>query len=299
MRWRRVLLMPPRYELWATPGRGGAAAARVLYQPRRRARTGGIAVARALPRRLTPLPTPHVEAVVENVAGLAGVRAGAAAALHARESGRWLIALTEPDGSGVVIKLGRPDDQGLARERSMLERLATRETVLQIPRLRWHGVHEDWCVIMTDIVTRRGRKAGADLELARTAACALATSSCGFVVHGDLAPWNVVPTATGPALVDWEDSRFDDDPLHDLTRYVISSGALLRAFRPSSAVRHLTGRGSIGWRYLDEIGLEPDAAAEHLARYLRRSSAQTSEPGLHSYEIAMTEALAALPVRGD
>ena len=34
------------------------------------------------------------------------------------------------------------------------------------------------------------------------------------------APWNIVPTAAGLVLVDWEESRFEDDPLFDLSHYV-------------------------------------------------------------------------------
>jgi len=291
--WRRVPFMPRRIELWATPGPGGAAAARVLYQPRRRARAAGTAITRFLPGRpVTSLPAAGIETVVEQVSALAGVCADAAAAFHSRESGRWLFALTARDGNGVVMKLGPADDDGLAREGAMLSKLAASQTTtLQIPRVRWHGVHENRCVIVTDIVTRRSVTAEPDLEDACAAACALATSTAGFVVHGDLAPWNIVPTANGPALVDWEDSRFDDDPLHDLAHYVTRSGALLRAWRPDAAVRHLRGSGSVGRRYLDDIGFEPDSADEHLARYLRRPGAQTSPPTLRRYETAMADAL--------
>jgi len=298
-RWRRMAVAPRRFEIWTTPGRAGAAAARVLYQPRRRARTGALALAHALPRPRGRLPAADVATIVERVAGLLAVPATAAAALHARESGRWLIALAGPDGSGVVVKVGQPDDPGLVRERSMLEELPTRVTRFQIPRLRWHGLIEDRLVIVTDIVTRRHAHPEPDLEEARAVACALATVSGGFVVHGDLAPWNIVPTADGLALVDWEDGRFEDDPLHDLAHYVTRTGALLHAWKPDTAVRHLTGRGAAGPRYLAEIGRRPEEATEHLVRYLRRPGSESSSPALRGYETAMAEALAAQPAEWD
>jgi len=212
--------------------------------------------------------------------------------LHARESGRWLFALTNRDGLGAVVKLGPADDEGLAREAAMLSTLAAGSGgALVIPGVRWHGVHDGRYVIVTDLVTRRRASAEPGLEDALTAACALATSSCGFVVHGDLAPWNIVPTADGLALVDWEDSRLDDDPLHDLAHYVTRSGALLRVWGPDAAVRHLCARGSVGRRYLEKIGLESDSAGEHLARYLRRPAAQHGSPKLLRYEAAMADAL--------
>jgi hypothetical protein len=289
--WRRVLLMPPRYELWAKPGRGGVAAARVLYQPRRRMRVAGTAITRYLPRRSTTLPAAGIETIVGRVAALAGVRAEPAAALHSRVSDRWVFALMSRNGHGAVIKLGPDDDDGIAREAAMLSTLASSEAKVQIPHVRWHGVHDGRYVIVTDLVMRRSATAEPSLEDARAAACALATSSSGFVVHGDLAPWNLVPTAQGLALLDWEDSRFADDPLHDLAHFVITVGEALRMWRPEAAVRHLRERGCVGWRYLDEIGLEPRSADEHLARFLRRPEAQTSAPDRRRYETAMADAL--------
>ena len=289
--WRRVLLMPPRYELWAQPGRDGVAAARVLYQPRRRLRVAGTAITRYLPRRKTALPDAGIETIVGHVAALAGVHADPAAALHSRVTGRWVFALMGRDGHGAVMKLGPHDDDGIAHEAAMLSTLASSRMELEIPRVRWHGVHEDRSVLVTDLVVRWSATAEPSLEDARAAACALAQSSCGFVVHGDLAPWNLVPTATGLALLDWEDGRCTDDPLHDLAHYVITLGEALRMWRPDAAVRHLCERGGVGWRYLEEIGLDPRSADEHLERFLRRPAAQTLAPERGRYETAMADAL--------
>src|SRR5206468_5955238 len=131
-------------------------------------------------------------------------------------------------------------------EASTLEALRGRSSALQVPVLRWHGQHDGWFALVTDIVKRRKGTGGASIEDARAAACALATMNGGFVVHGDLAPWNMIPSATGLALVDWEKSRFAPDPLCDLAHYVVRSGALLHKWRPRAAVRHLVGRESVG-----------------------------------------------------
>jgi hypothetical protein len=282
--------MPSRIEVWSTSGPGGAAAARVLYRARRRrARIASAAITRLLPKRAgRPLPAALVQSVVSTIASDIGIRIDAAAALHARESQRWLFALTGPDDTGVVIKLGMVDDEGLAREAATMMRLAT-EPRLRVPSVRWHGEHKGWLGVVTDIATRSTLSAEPDLEDARTAACALATSSNGFVVHGDLAPWNIVPTAAGLVLVDWEDSRFDDDPMFDLSHYVTRAGALLQAWRPPVAVRHLTDPGSIGWRYMEEVGLDPTSAPEHLVRYLQR--AETRSQAVRRYQAGMLAAL--------
>jgi hypothetical protein len=294
---RRLSLMPRRLDIWATPGRAGAEAARVLYQPLHRARVAAGAVARVLPAPShRDLPAPHPQLVVEELAALTGVEARATAALHVRGTDRWLYALTSPEGGGVVVKVGKAGDENLEREASMIAAVAGSETTLQVPVLRWHGERDGWFALVTDIVKRRGRAGSAGIEAARAAACSLATMNGHFVVHGDLAPWNMVPSASGLALVDWEKSRFDADPLCDLAHYVIRTGALLHTWRPRAAVGHLVGRESVGRRYLQEIGDDPESASEHLMRYLRRPTLRSaSSSGIRRYELEMVEILSSSP----
>src|SRR5258708_18287139 len=262
---RRLSLMPGRLDMWATPGRAGAAAARVLYQPRHRVRVAARVVAQLLPAKShQSFPSPQTQLVVEQIAELTGVQATAAAALNVRGSERWLYALTSADSTGVVVKIGSAADDGLAREASTLAALRAHQTTLQVPVLRWHGRHDGCYALVTDIVKRRNGHDDANIEDARAAACALATMDGGFVVHGDLAPWNMIPSTTGVALVDWEKSRFAHDPLFDLAHYVVRVGALLHKWQPRAAGQHLVGSQSVGGRYLREIGLEPESAPEHL-----------------------------------
>lgn len=292
---RRLSLMPRRLDMWATPGRAGAAAARVLYQPRHRARIAALVVARLLPapsRR--SFPSPHTQLIVEQITEVTGVQATAAAALHVRGTDRWVYALTSGD-SGVVVKVGSAGDEGLAQEASTLAALRARPTALQVPVLRWHGQHGGWFALVTDIVKRRNGTDDAGIEDARAAACALATMNGGFVVHGDLAPWNMIPSATGLALVDWEKSRFAHDPLYDLAHFVIRAGALLHKWRPRGAVRHLIGSESVGSRYLFEIGVDPESAAEHLRRYLSGRPPSTTHSTVGRYETEMAEILNSNP----
>src|SRR5437868_8352564 len=86
---RRLSLMPRRLDVWATPGRAGTAAARVLYQPRNRARVAAGVVARMLPATShRTFPAPDTQLIVEQVAEITGVKATAAAALHVRGTDR-------------------------------------------------------------------------------------------------------------------------------------------------------------------------------------------------------------------
>lgn len=295
-RFRRLSLMPPRHDIWATPGRGGAAAARVLYQPRHRVRIAALGVAQHLPATShRSFPSPHLNALVESIAADAGIAATAAAALHVRGTDRWLYALMSGDGNGVVMKVGSATDEGLVREATTLAALRDRQMTLNVPVLRWHGQHDEWFALVTDIVKRNGTE-DPDLEDACAAACALATINGDFVVHGDLAPWNMIRSTTGIALVDWEKSRFADDPLWDLTHYVVRVGALLQKWQPRAAVAHLVGSESVGRRYLREIGLDPASAAEHVRRYIRRPTKRTAEnSNIRRYELEMAEILSSNP----
>jgi aminoglycoside phosphotransferase (APT) family kinase protein len=287
--WNRVLLTPSRIQLWSTPGRGGAAAASVLYQPRRRhARLASALAGRASPlgRRRT-LRGPSFERVTE----LAGVRYDAAAALHVHESDRWLFALLRTEGSGVVVKIGGNDDRGLRTEAALLTELAGTDAAFTIPTLRSHAQFDAYRALVTDILKRRTKAVETSLEDALLAAIALAATERGFVVHGDLAPWNIVPVTNGIALVDWEAGRIECDPLFDLSHYVTRAGALLRAWEPGQAVGHLTDRDSVGWRYLVAIGHDPRSATEHVSRYLRRDAERSAASVLHRYEAAMVEGI--------
>jgi hypothetical protein len=64
-------------------------------------------------------------------------------------------------------------------------------------------------------------------------------------VHGDFAPWNVLRTADGWALIDWESWRPQGRPFHDVCHYLVQAYSLLG--RPS--LEELVGgfAGGRGW----------------------------------------------------
>jgi Phosphotransferase enzyme family len=66
----------------------------------------------------------------------------------------------------------------------------------------------------------------------------------GGASHGDFAPWNLLETATGWGLVDWEDSRAGLPPYFDLFHYLVQSNSELR--RPSKTAI-LDGLRLKGW----------------------------------------------------
>jgi hypothetical protein len=286
-RWQRVLPTPRRLAVWSTAGRSGMAATRVIYQPRRtRARLASAIVARAMPAvwsRAAPVPN------IDNILEQSDTSYVHGAAVYAREPNRWLFALMESDTRGVVVKLGRLDDGGIRHEIETMTTLAQVDVPFRSAKVRWSGQADGWLALVTEIIARDGARGEAGLEDALTASCALAKTPLGFVVHGDLAPWNIVQTTDGLALVDWEASRFEEDPLFDLTHYVTRVGALVGSWKPETAVLHLTAPGSVGWRYLEALGLDARSAPEHVSRYLRRAQPAVAEKSLRRYEAAMAD----------
>ena len=153
-------------------------------------------------------------------------------------------------------------------------------------KVRWSGQIDGWLVLVTEIITRDGERGEAGLEDALTASCALAKTPLGFVVHGDLAPWNIVQTTDGLALVDWEASRFEEDPLFDLTHYVTRVGALVGSWKPRDrgTASHRAGVGRVA--VPGGARARRRSAPEHVTRYLRRAdNPRVRTKALRSYEV--------------
>ena len=92
--------------------------------------------------------------------------------------------------------------------------------------------------------------------------------------HGDLAPWNLLRTADGWCIVDWEDASDDAPAFEDPLHYLVQAHALLG--RPSRAdlIVGMRGGGSIGsvlHAYADAADLDRRRLPEAFLSYLERS----------------------------
>jgi hypothetical protein len=56
--------------------------------------------------------------------------------------------------------------------------------------------------------------------------------------------------------------------MFDLVHFVITRAALVGRTTPERALQQLCGRGSAGQRHLQDVGEDPDSAAEFVLRYL-------------------------------
>jgi hypothetical protein len=276
--WRQAPIAPPRLRLQATPGTSGASCARFLYQQRRYRRLApwvrcinSVAlrhgVARTASRALPGLG---------ELGDVIGGSYDGAACIRSSGADRLVLALGRRGRVAVVLKVGLSDDVGLQREIDILLRLNSTGAGLMVPSVRWHGVCDGRLVLATNALARRERTRDPCLEDVLQLCLRLtAVGGTRFVVHGDLCPWNMLPTPDGVALVDWETGRFEVDPLYDLSHYVLSVGALLNAYDPSAAVALLVDRRSPGWRYLEALDLDPRGAPDLVARYLQRQQSDT------------------------
>lgn len=293
--WRLCSFAPRRLDLHATAGPGGAASAPVLYRPYRHRRLGACATAATVLTLRCGLGR-KTEPPLEDIEGLCaavGIRwEGGGASVRSWRSNRLVLSICDGRTPAVIIKVGGAGDEGLEREAQMLSTVSTLRLPFQIPSLRWYGSWGGQRVLAVDVLRPpRRRRRNVSVDEVVDICSALATAPLGFIVHGDLAPWNIVPSVGGRALIDWEMSRVETDPLRDLAHFVTSCGELLRRHTPRAAVAILVEPGSPGWRLLDRSGLDPREAPLHLDRYLQRSAVEKAAPS--AYRASMAEALRA------
>jgi hypothetical protein len=92
--------------------------------------------------------------------------------------------------------------------------------------------------------------------------------------HGDCAPWNLLRTPDGWALVDWE-SAGDAPAFNDVCHYIVQSHALLGSPSASEVVEGFaSGRGPVGRAvraYAEGADIPVGSARACLVRYLRQA----------------------------
>lgn len=95
----------------------------------------------------------------------------------------------------------------------------------------------------------------------------------GFA-HGDFAPWNLLRTGDGWALIDWADGRLDALPFRDVFHYIVQASVLLGRPRTRELLAALLGAGPTARpfaAYADGAGLAISSARDFLPDYLQTS----------------------------
>lgn len=267
---RRVLLAPRRLRLLSTPGRASRAA-QGIYKPER---FGG-KLRRIAGRALVPV-APRVAAPESVVAALQKFNApvsGIAVHSSAGRPSRHVVGLAQGDALAAVAKCGDAADSGLRREREFLKLLQHEARGFRVPTVRWSGDVMGQPLVLMDAVPPGVRKPTV------VDAVEIATAlHAAEIVHGDLAPWNVIVGEGGYVLLDWEEARTGLEPLHDLVHFVLKAGALHRSWSPEKAAEILTREGGPGRTYLHAIGEHELCPRDLVSRYLDSTAGVWTRP---------------------
>lgn len=190
-------------------------------------------------------------------------------AMRSSTEGRWVIGIAAGDRLMAVLKIGPSKDDRLRSEADVLEALTKVGRPSWAPALLWAGDFEDMFAVLTRAVVRRRRARPSLVEVSELCTRLVrGDPTRPPLVHGDLAPWNVVRSQLGVCAFDWEHAKWDHRPLHDLSHYLVQSGALLHSYTPAHVVGLLTSPGSPGWQHLESCGLDPSTGREMLRGYL-------------------------------
>ncbi|MBI4261130.1 MAG: phosphotransferase [Actinobacteria bacterium] len=240
----------------------------------------GQLVARAGGFRLLPRGDAPPRAVREAVAPYVPA-GGTLAVRRAERPGRFVALILRPDGRPeAVAKVALTDEgrEALAGEGRALE---TFRPLLAPPLSAPAVVDRSDDVLVLQAVPWRPRLR--PWRLPEDVAAAIgrfwrATGPAGQAApgHGDLAPWNLLWTPSGWALVDWEEAGWEAPPFHDVFHYLVQGCALVGRPSRTAIVDGLRGRGWVGRAlraHAEGAGLPPEGAGEALAAYLRSSRA--------------------------
>ncbi|MGW1030147.1 phosphotransferase [Streptomyces sp. NPDC002577] len=206
--------------------------------------------------------------------------ADGAAVVQSSMPGRLIAAISSGGVPRYVLKVGQADDRPLRNEAEFLQTIPGRGLRLAVPKFLFAGLVGERYVVVT-LAWPNSRPAG-PLErnelLEITEVLGMTASGCGPIVHGDFAPWNVLRTPAGIALVDWERAGIADQPLRDLIHYLVQAGAYLRWHDVDTVVRELTHPQGMVAELAQRLELSPALAREALGEYFRLPPAARTPP---------------------
>ncbi len=262
-RWIAVPLTPQRNRITAMAGAEGVAALEIYRPNSQRARLTApirsLAVRFGWGRRIA-LPDP-VFATLAGVSGCDGAPSMAAMASTGRD--RLVVGLATGNDLSAVAKVGSLADEALRNEAAVLARLQALDSSVRTPPVRFAGSVGGRFVLIADAASHTGGPVVRD-EIDPL----LADLAEVGLIHGDLAPWNLVREADGRLVVlDFEHARWGSDPGFDLCHFLVQCGALLGAGSPEDVLDDL-GRsvsaetGPIVRHYCDARRTRGDASAD-------------------------------------
>jgi hypothetical protein len=257
-----------------------------VYQPVTIRGRVGWEVARMIARfggfRLTPRADPPPRALRELLGPYLPPRS-TLAVTRANHLGRYVALVLGLDGKTRAVAKVATDQQGIEALQREAKAIATMGPLLpstiDAPRV---VASEPGLLLLEPIPWRpRARPWELEEEVARAMGlffhAGARQGETGPVgpIHGDFAPWNLLRSSGGWALVDWESADEEGPPFHDLCHYMVQAHTLLG--RPSREALLRGFREGVGWvgdalrAYADAAGLDATRAEPQLRAYLVRS----------------------------
>ncbi|GGI05446.1 hypothetical protein GCM10011354_14140 [Egicoccus halophilus] len=205
---------------------------------------------------------------------------GTVATARSNHAGRALVLVLDRHARAQLVVKVSADEVGqaqLAREAANLQRFGPLlPAPLWAPELR----HADPGRLATAPV--RWRVCADPWRLHPDVAAALGAfhrasgRGAGGNGHGDMAPWNLLPTRDGWCLVDWEVADDERPPFEDVFHFLVQGSALLGRPDLTTVLHGLDGGGWVGAclrAYADAAGVRVGDAPVEFRRYLEASGA--------------------------
>jgi hypothetical protein len=209
-------------------------------------------------------------------------RGGGLSMARANHPGRFLALVFDRAGHPVAfVKVARdtPGSRALAAEHEALTRFGS---TLPVPLFAPDVVRASEGVLVLGPIEWRPRARPWRLpeEVAHALGVLFAKTSADGgrmgAAHGDFAPWNLLETASGWGVIDWENCRPSADPYYDLFHYLVQSNSELRRPRKQAILDGLALRGWVGAAikaYAAGSGIDVTESRRLLTRYLDVSGA--------------------------
>jgi len=274
----------PRWTLPRSPRRLARAALRVYNPVTVRARVGwqagraaaSVGAGRTMPR--STLPLREIRALVGPYLPPGGSFAVSTSVTHAN---RHVLLLLDDRGHERAIAKVALDEVGRRRLSVELASLERWGHLLSAPLRAPDVLASEEQLLLLEAVPWRVRVSPWRLEPEVAEALGRFHALTG-AAHGDCAPWNLLRTADGWVLIDWEDAIEAAAAFHDLFHFLLRSSRLLGSPSAKTIAAGLSGAGWVGRAisaYAAGADLDPHGVTAAFIRHrVSASLSSASEP---------------------
>jgi hypothetical protein len=200
------------------------------------------------------------------------------AAMRSSTQGRWICGIAVQGTLEHVVKVGSPEDEGIAREAANLRLLkAVPPRGFRVPAIIAHEFTAQAQGLFTSALGP-GLSSVTDVDMAIELATELASEGW---THGDFAHWNIFITPSGEKVVlDWEEATPHLVPLADIVHYLMMLGNTIDTSQAKTGIDDLLSAGPRFAPLLSACGIDKSPvfiARAILAQVPERSTMDTGQ----------------------